>query len=206
VRRAGLRAAARLPGARTDVLLRRALADRPQPTQVEALELLVARGGDQSVAVLVAMLGTADSLRFHVIRALGRCRAKPAAAKLRGLFPECSPHEQLQVVVALIRIAPPWINEFLRERLDDTEIEMRRMAAQGLADLAGEHELGVLLPLADDPDWNIRNEVARGLGRLAKPMTRQVLLALARDVEPVVAATARASLERLQPEAIRIPA
>jgi len=206
VRRAGLRAAARLPGARTDVLLLRALADHHQPTQVEALELLVARGGDQSVAVLVAMLGTADSLRFHVIRALGRCRAKPAAAKLRGLFPECGPHEQLQVVVALIRIAPPWINEFLRERLDDTEIEMRRMAAQGLADLAGEHELGVLLPLADDPDWNIRNEVARGLGRLAKPMTRQVLLALARDVEPVVAATARASLERLQPEAIRIPA
>jgi len=206
VRRAGLRAAARLPGSRTDVLLLRALADRHQPTQVEALELLVARGGDQSVAVLVAMLGTADSLRFHVIRALGRCRATPAAAKLRGLFPECGPHEQLQIVVALIRIAPPWIGEFLGERLGDAEIEMRRMAAQGLADLAGEHELGVLLPLADDPDWNIRNEVARGLGRLAKPMTRQVLLTLARDVEPVVAATARASLERLQPEAFRIPA
>jgi HEAT repeat protein len=206
VRRAGLRAAARLPGARTDVLLLRALADRHQPTQVEALDLLVARGGDQSLAVLVAMLGTADSLRFHVIRALGRCRAKAAATKLRGLLPECGPHEQIQVVTALIRIAPPWIGEFLRERLGDAEIEMRRMAAQGLADLAEEHELGLLLPLADDPDWNIRNEAARGLGRLAKPMTRQVLLALARDVEPVVAATARASLERLQPEAIRISA
>jgi HEAT repeat protein len=206
VRRAGLRAAARLPGSRTDVLLLRALADRHQPTQVEALDLLVARGGDQSLAVLVAMLGTADSLRFHVIRALGRCRAKAAATKLRGLLPECGPHEQIQVVTALIRIAPPWIGEFLRERLGDAEIEMRRMAAQGLADLAEEHELGLLLPLADDPDWNIRNEAARGLGRLAKPMTRQVLLALARDVEPVVAATARASLERLQPEAIRISA
>jgi HEAT repeat protein len=206
VRRAGLRAAARLPEARTDILLLRALADRHQPTQVEALDLLVARGGDQSLAVLVAMLGTADSLRFHVIRALGRCRAKAAATKLRGLLPECGPHEQIQVVTALIRIAPPWIGEFLRERLGDAEIEMRRMAAQGLADLAEEHELGLLLPLADDPDWNIRNEAARGLGRLAKPMTRQVLLALARDVEPVVAATARASLERLQPEAIRISA
>ena len=206
VRRAGLRAAARLPGARTDVLLLRALADRHQTTQVEALELLVARGGEQSVAVLVAMLGTADSLRFHVIRALGHCRAKPAAAKLRGLLPECGPHEQLQIVVALIRIAPPWIGEFLRERLGDTEVEMRRMAAQGLADLAQDHELNLLLPLAEDADWNIRNEVARGLGRLAKPATRQVLLALARDIEPVVAATARASLERLQPEAIRISA
>jgi len=206
VRRAGLRAAARVAAARADVLLLRALADRDPATQVDALELLVARGGEKSVMVLVAMLGTADSLRFHVIRALGHCRAQAAAAKLRGLLPECGPHEQLQIVAALVRIAPPWIGAFLRERLGDAEIEMRRTAAQGLADLAEEHELPVLLPLADDADWSIRNEVARGLGRLAKPATRHVLLALARDVEPVVAATARAALERLQPEAIRIPA
>jgi HEAT repeat protein len=206
VRRAGLRAVARLRIPRADVLLLRALADRDPATQIEALDLLVARGGDQSLAVLVAMLGTADSLRFHVIRALGLCRAKSAAAKLRTVFPDCGPHEQLQIVGALIRIAPPWIGAFLRERLGDSEVEMRRMAAHGLADLAEEHELPLLLPLAEDADWNIRNEAARGLGRLAKPITRQVLLTLARDVEPVVATTARAALERLQPEAIRISA
>jgi HEAT repeat protein len=206
VRRAGLRAAARVTGARADVLLLRALADRDQATQMEALELMVARGGEKSVAMLVAMLGTSDSLRFHVIRALGHCRAQAGATRLRDLFPQCAPHEQLQILAALIRIAPPWIGTFLRERLGDAEVEMRRMAAQGLADLAEEHELPVLLPLAEDADWSIRNEVARGLGRLARPVTRQVLLALARDVEPVVAATARAALERLQPEAIRIPA
>lgn len=206
VRRAALRAVARIPGSRTDVLLLRALADRDPATQVEALDLLVSRGGAQSVAMLVAMLGTADSLRFHIIRALGHCRAAAAAPKLRAVFAECGPHEQLQIVAALIRIAPEWIAEFLRDRLSDSEVEMRRIAAQGLADLAGEREIGLLLPLADDTDWGIRNEVARGLGRLAKPATRHVLLALARDVEPVVAATARASLDRLQPEAIRISA
>jgi len=206
VRRAGLRAAARIPGSRSDVLLLRALADRQPATQIEALELLVSRGGAQSVAMLVAMLGTSDSLRFHIIRALGHCRAAAAAPKLRSVFSECGPHEQLQIVAALIRIAPEWIAEFLRDRLGDSEVEMRRIAAQGLADLAGEREIGLLLPLADDADWGIRNEVARGLGRLAKPATRHVLLALARDVEPVVAATARASLDRLQPEAIRISA
>jgi len=206
VRRAGLRAVARIPGSRTDVLLLRALADRQPATQVEALDLLVRRGGSQSVAMLVALLGTADSLRFHIIRALGHCRAAAAAPKLRSIFPECGPHEQLQIVAALIRIAPAWIAEFLRDRLSDSEVEMRRIAAQGLADLADEREIGLLLPLADDADWCIRNEVARGLGRLAKPATRHILLALARDVEPVVAATARASLDRLQPEAIRISA
>lgn len=206
VRRAGLRAAAGLAGSRTDVLLLRALADRQQATQVDALDLLVARGGERSVAVLIAMLGTADSLRFHIIRALGHCRAAAAAPKLRTIYAECGPYEQLQIVAALVRIAPPWIVEFLRERLADPEAEMRRTAAQGLADVAEERDLPVLLALADDPDWGVRNEVARGLGRLARPGTRHVLLALARDVEPVVAATARAALERLQPEAIRISA
>ncbi len=206
VRRAGLRAAAGLAGSRTDVLLLRALADRQQATQVDALDLLVARGGERSVAVLVAMLGTADSLRFHIIRALGHCRAAAAAPKLRSIFTECGPHEQLQIVAALVRIAPPWLVEFLRERLGDAEIEMRRVAAQGLADVAGERDLSLVLSLAEDPDWGIRNEAARGLGRLAKPATRHVLLALARDVEPVVAATARAALDRLLPEAVRISA
>ena len=90
-----------------------ALADRHTPIQAEALELLVRRGGEKSVATLVAMLGTADSLRFHVIRALGQCRAQAAAARLRELFPECGPHEQLQIVSSLIRIAPAWLPEFL---------------------------------------------------------------------------------------------
>lgn len=206
VRRAGLRAAAGLAGSRTDVLLLRALADRQQATQVDALDLLVARGGERSVAVLVAMLGTADSLRFHIIRALGHCRAAAAAPKLRTIFAECGPHEQLQIVAALVRIAPPWLVDFLQARLGDAEPEMRRVAAQGLADVVQEREVSLLLSLADDPDWGIRNEVARGLGRLARPVTRHVLLALARDVEPVVAATARAALERLLPEAVRISA
>ena len=206
VRRSALRAIARLPVPRADVLLLRALADRDQAMQVEALELLVGAGWG------AVHRGAGRHARHRRLAplprdpALGRCRAKAAAAKLRTVFPDCGPHEQLQIVTSLIRIAPPWIGEFLRTRLADREVEMRRIAAQGLADLAEEHELPVLLPLAEDADWSIRNEAARGLGRLAKPVTRGVLLALARDVEPVVAATARASLERLQPEALRIPA
>ena len=39
-------------------MLLRALADRNQPVQVEALELLVRRGGEQAVTILAAMLGT----------------------------------------------------------------------------------------------------------------------------------------------------
>lgn len=204
VRLAALRAAAPIPGIRCDVVLLRALADRHQPIQREALDLLARRGGEKSVATLVALLGTADSLRFHVIRALGHCRAPSAAVRLRDLYSECGPHEKLQIIWSLLRIRPPWIADFLEQQLSTTDLETRRVAAQGLCEVADAGQLGVLLPLAEDSDWNIRNEAARGLGRLASPEARSVLLTLVRDMESVVAATARASLERL--DAVRIPA
>ena len=195
VRLAALRAAARFTAAKAEVVLLRALADRHQPIQTEALELLVRRGGDRSVTMLVAMLGTADSLRFHVIRALGHCRAPSAASRLRSLYPECGPLEQLQIVWSLLRIAPPWLSEFLLLRLADQDLDMRRAAAQGLSDVACFDHLPALLAMAEDPDWDIRNSAARGLGRLGGTEARTALLTLARDVESVVAATARAALE-----------
>jgi HEAT repeat protein len=144
------------------------------------------------------MLSTTDSLRFHVIRALGQCRAQAAAARLRDLFPECGPHEQFQIVSSLLRIAPPWLPEFLLLRLESPDLDMRRAAAQGLAETAGFEHLAVLRRLAEDADWDIRHSAARGLGRLRSTETREVLLTLARDVESVVAATARAALEQPQ--------
>jgi HEAT repeat protein len=196
LRLAALRAAARVAGARSEVVLLRALADRHQPIQTEALELLVRRTGDRSVTTMVALLGSADSLRFHVIRALGHCRAQAGAARLRDLYPECGPHERLQIVWSLLRIAPPWLSRFLLLRLAEPDLDMRRAAAQGLSEVAGFDHLPVLLTLADDPDWDIRNSAARGLGRIGTRETRTALLALARDVESVVAATARAALEQ----------
>ena len=91
IRLAALRATSRVPGSRAEVVLMRALADRHAPIQAEALDLLVRRGGEKSVTTLVAMLGTADSLRFHVIRALGHCRAPSAAVRLRDSTPVRAP-------------------------------------------------------------------------------------------------------------------
>lgn len=202
LRRAALRAAAQLPGSRADVALVRALADRSQPVQLEALELLVRRGGERATTTLVALLGTADSLRYHIIRALGHLRAKAAVAKLRTVYPECGPHERLEVVSALIRIGPADLASFLQARLEEQETELRRIATGGLADLADPTLLPLLLALSQDPDWNIRNEAARGLGQLGLPACRTPLLTLVRDVEPVVARTARKALDALPAVAI----
>jgi HEAT repeat protein len=204
LRRAALRAAAQLPGARAEVALIRALADRNQPVQLEALELLVRRGGTQATTTLVALLSAGDSLRYHVIRALGHLQAPEATGKLLSLYEECGPHERLEILWALIRIAPPELWEFLEARLAEPETEGRRVAAYGMAEHAQRDQLPRLIALAADPDWNVRNEAARGLGRLGGGEVQPTLLTLVRDVEPIVARTARKALERLPGSATRV--
>jgi HEAT repeat protein len=194
VRRAALRAAAHRPGSRAEVLLLRALADRDQAVQMDALEHLVSRGGDRVGATLLALLGTGDSLRYHVIRALGRLGLPAAAAPLESLFPGAALHEQIEIVTALSRIGTDGARGFLLECLHHPELEIRRVAAQGLAALVRPGDLALVKDLATDPDWVLRTEAARALGRLKQPEGRNTLLNLARDLEPAVARAARAAL------------
>jgi HEAT repeat protein len=196
LRRAALRAAARLPGSRADVTLLRALADRNQPVQLEALELLVRRGGDRTATTLMALLGTGDSLRYHVIRALGHLQARDAVGRLHRLYPTSPLHERLEIIEALTRIGGPELPDFLHGRLMEEDVEIRRLAARGLAELGDPADAPTFRRLARDPDWGIRNEAARGLAA-GSGDGRDTLLTLARDVEPVVARTARQSLDRL---------
>jgi HEAT repeat protein len=194
LRRASLRAVARYPGSRSEVLLLRALADRDISVQADALELLVARGGTRLATTLLALLSAGDSLRYHVIRALGRLRIVPAAAPLEGLFATTQLHERIEIVVALGRIASDTSREFLRACLDHPELEIRRVAAHGLVQIGNPADDDIFLALADNSDWVLRNEAAEVLGRLRRPEARKRLLNLARDLEPAVARTARASL------------
>jgi HEAT repeat protein len=197
IRLAALGAAAVLPGSRAEGALLRGLGDRDEAVQVESLELLVQRGGDRTSTTLGALLSAADSLRFRVIRALGRLRAGESVPKLQSLYPDVPLHERVEIVRALTSIAPPGITEFLRARLDAPEPELRHVAAFGLAQVAGPDDLSTLLEMASHQDWALRNEAARGLGRLGLPKGRSTLLTLVRDVEPVVARTARGALAAL---------
>lgn len=194
VRRMGLRAAAKVPGSRAEVLLLRALADRDPSLQVEALELLVGRGGHRVLTTLLALLAVADSLRYHVIRALGRLGAAKAAVALESLFPNAPLHEQLEILAALAHLDVDQCRPFLVECLGHVNLEIRRAAARGLADLAGPSDLELFRGLAADTDWVMRSEAARALGRLGLPEGRAALLDLARDIEPAVSRTARAAL------------
>jgi HEAT repeat protein len=198
IRKGAIRAAAQLPGPKADVVLIRALADRHSPIQVEALDLLVRRDQGMTIPTLAALLAADDSLRCHVIRALGQMRAIEAAPKLESLYNECALHEQVEIVLAMTRMGGPHIAGFLRARLSEPEREIRRVAARGLAMLVDPTHLRLLLTLAGDADWCIRAEAARGLGRLGMAECREALLTLARDIEPAVASTARDALALLR--------
>jgi HEAT repeat protein len=192
-RRAGLRAVARIPGPRSEVLLLRALADRDPGIQVEALDLLVMRGGDKVRTTLLVLLGVHDSLRYHVIRALGRLGQAQATAPLIALYPEAQLHERIEILTALGRLSGQDAMPFLLEALRDHQPEIRRVAAQALAAHAGAGDLKLLTDLAHDEDWVIRAEAARALGRMGRA-ARPLLLELGRDLELTVARTARAAL------------
>jgi HEAT repeat protein len=194
LRRAALRAVARYPGSRPEVLLLRALADRDQTVQSEALDLLVNRGGGRLTTTLLALLGAGDSLRYHVIRALGRLRVPAAAEPLEVLFGVAPVHEQIEIVVALGRIANDVSRAFLLRCLEHHDLEIRRVAARGLMEMGRPEDFKLFLMLAEDPDWVLRNQAAEALGRIPRPEGRRALLNLARDLEPAVARTARASL------------
>ena len=193
IRKGAIRAAAQLPGTKAEVLLIRALADQHQSVRVEALDLLVKRDQDRTVPTLAALLEIGDSLRSHVIRALGQMRAIEAAPNLESLYHQCGRHEQVEIVRALTRIGGHRVPEFLRARLSESP-EIRRAAARGLASVVDRSHLPLLLTLAGDADWCIRAEAARGLGRLNMAESQAALLTLVRDIEPGVAAIARDAL------------
>jgi HEAT repeat protein len=197
VRLAAIRAAAALPGAKHDMVLFRALGDREERIQIEALDLLVDREGDRATTALVALLSAADSLRFRVIRALGRLRAAAAVPKLESLYETAPLHERIEIVRALATIQPAGISDFLRACLRSPERELRHVAALGLARAAGPDDLPTLIAMAGDDDWTLRNQAAQGIGRLGLSEGRNTLLTLTRDVEPVVARTARQALAHL---------
>lgn len=207
MRRATCRVLARLPGAKAELALLRALGDKDESIQVSALDLLVRRGGQQSVTTLVGLLSASDSLRYHVIRALGRLKASSAVPKLSGLYDVCALHERLEIVAALVAIAPPGLMPFLVARLAASEPEeIRQVAAHGVAMLAEPNDIAILMLIAGDADWTVRNEAAVGLGRLGLPAGQTTLLTLVRDVEAVVAQTARVALEQLGGGSLRATA
>jgi HEAT repeat protein len=200
LRRAALRVVANLPDGALGEHLNLALDDPDKHVVIDAVELIVRRACDGAVERLMPLLRRGADIRYHVIRGLGRLHAAAATTPLKILYPMVSANERTEILVALIRIGGADIVPFLSQCLQESAPDIRRLAADGLARHAGVHELALLTHLASDRDWSIRNHAGWGLGRLGLGESRDTLLTLARDVEPVVARTARLALGKLPAE------
>jgi HEAT repeat protein len=197
LRRAALRVLARQPGRDSEARILACLDDEDTAVRVAAVEGLVHRRCRRAIPRLVELLALGGPLSYHLIRALGRLRARRAAPRLIALYPEAPVHERIEIVVALNQMRPCGLLGFLSQVLAEPDLELRRVASDGFVRLAGAGELDELEALAADADWAVRNHAAWGLGRLGLPEARPTLVALARDVEPLVARTARSALGKL---------
>jgi HEAT repeat protein len=197
IRRAALRVLRHHSGRAPDDRIIEMLSDEDGSVRTEAVEALVRRECRKAEVALVPLLDAPDPLRYHVIRGLGRLHVKGAAAKLMDIFSTAPAHERIEIVAALNLMAAPGLLPFLKDRLLEHDLETRRVASDGLARLATAADAADLVALSSDIDWTVRNHAAWGLGRLALPSTRDTILQLCRDVEPVVARTARVALAKL---------
>lgn len=196
IRRAALRAAAALSGVDTEKDLLASLDDPDESVRIEAIDVLVNRGCRIFIPRLLSLLAHESPVRYYAIQALGRLGVERAAKPLKRLFPRAKAHEQIEIVSALIRIEPNWIVRFLKKQFENGNIEIRRIAAEGLVRIPEALDLAGLKEMASDEDWSVRSFAAWGLGRLASPEARVPLLDLCRDLEPLVARIARDALGR----------
>jgi HEAT repeat protein len=187
----------RHPGHAADQWIMVGLRDDELAVRIATVEILVRRRCRKAIPALVELLPAGDPLRYHLVRALGRLQAKAAASRLQALYVGAPLHERIEIVVALNQIAPAGLLPFLREVLDHPDVELRRVASDGFVRVAGARELEAMVAMARDADWVVRNHAAWGLGRLGLSAAHPHLAVLARDVEPLVARTARAALGRL---------
>jgi HEAT repeat protein len=205
IRHAALQVVGRYSDAHAERLVFDMLGD-PDPTvRTEAVEILVRRGCQDAGAAFARLLEVPDNLRYHVIRGLGRLRISSSVPKLIDIYPEALAHERIEIVAALNQVGGPEVLAFLKRRLTENDVEIRRVASDGLARLATSAEIEHLVALAVDGDWTVRSHAAWGLGRLGLPSVREPLLTLARDVEPIVARTARVALAKLGPASVTVP-
>jgi HEAT repeat protein len=198
LRQAALRVLGRYPGHAADGWIMAGLRDDDTVVRIATVEILVHRRCRKAIPALVELLSAGHPLRYHLVRALGRLRARAAASRLQALYAGAPLHERIEIVVALNQMAPAGLLAFLREVLREPDVELRRVASDGFVRAAGAHEFETMVALARDADWVVRNHATWGLGRLGLPEAQSHLMLLARDVEPLVARTAQAAMGRLR--------
>ena len=167
------------PGTRAEVLLLRALADRdPRRPGRGAGSAGRPAGGDRVATTLLALLGVADSLRYHVIRAAGPARRRRGGGAARNALPRRpAARTDRDPRRAGRRSRSDASRAFLLACLEPSGTRDPPGAARGLAELARPEDLELFLLAGGGPRLGApQRGRARRSGRIRRPEGRETLL------------------------------
>ncbi|MBK6407246.1 MAG: HEAT repeat domain-containing protein [Holophagales bacterium] len=166
------------------------------PIRILAIEALGHPGNAGIGPELHRRLLTDRGCTYHLVRALGRMRHRPAADDLIGIYAGASSLEKIAIIEALGAMETLAAERFLKTELESFDRERQRAAAMALARHFRAGNLALFLKLARSQDWSLRNTAAWALGETGGEAARAALNELSGDRQEVVARTARTFLGR----------
>ncbi|HEY9087564.1 MAG TPA: HEAT repeat domain-containing protein [Anaerolineaceae bacterium] len=176
----------------------------------KAINALMQLDSDDVVPVLLPLLNDpGEKIRIFLLRMIGSRNFRKAAPVVRPLLCDPTVSIRRQALQVLIQLRDRGALDAVRAMAQqDSNPFVRRMAALGLLELAGDAALPDLILLADDTNTLIRQAVALGLSRMGRltPEAVLVLQRLAQDADTETGATARqALLEHSEPVDTLVP-
>jgi HEAT repeat protein len=190
-RRAALAVCAALARSTPHPALELALDDDDATVSGDAARHLARLG---HVGPILARLPRAHAARFRWIASLGVAGRESSALPLIALFDSAHAHERITIAGALARIGGSDSVRFLSSKVDDTDVTIRRVAAEVVCTSASVPPLDLLSRLALDDDWVVRKWAVAGLTRNEGQHAHMLLVQLARDVDDMVCEAARSAL------------
>jgi HEAT repeat protein len=181
-------------------LIQLALADENTQVRGMAVYFLGIQPTSENLSLLVPILTTDPDPNMRAIAAgaLGYLEDRRAFEPLRYAFYEDDCWlVQFSAAVALGNLKDPQATTVLLEALDNEHGLMQEAAIAALGEIGAVETLPRLLQFVDAADWLLRKRLAEALGNLQSSQSQSALKFLKGDSNPLVAESARRSLQQL---------
>jgi HEAT repeat protein len=170
------------------------LADRSAEVRRSAVIALSRCPSERTRQLLLDLLKRDGEIRLEIIRALGRVGDARVVPEVIGIFPMCSPEEQVQAIDILETIEPAGAEPFLARQLDHQDPRIRRHAVRALVRIGTTSALRLIAIALRDENPRVRMTVSKALASCPHPIARGTLERLSVDPVDSVAAFARSQL------------
>lgn len=180
-----------------------ALNDVDSEVRLRAAQALGRLGGKAAVRPLIHALDEPN--RWSTIRLsdILTGMGHEVVDELIGFFPELSRHGKLAALDILGRIRLLHSAEWLRERLDDFESDVRARACHALGEIGDPAAIDALIAAMQDADWPVRAMAAKALGKVRPKLAIPTLAEAMRDKEWWVRANAAEALRQCGEEGVQ---